>query len=59
MYLKRDHAIQLSRSGVWRTLKGMEMNRVPSSQRFKRHGFEERGEMELKGVAASLLLSPA
>jgi transposase InsO family protein len=37
MYLKRYHDIQLSRSGVWRILKRLEMNRLPSSQRYKRH----------------------
>lgn len=37
MYLKRYHDIQVSRSGVWRILKRLEMNRLPSSQRYKRH----------------------
>ncbi len=37
MYLKRYHDVQVSRSGVWRILKRLEMNRLPSSQRYKRH----------------------
>jgi transposase InsO family protein len=37
MYLKRYHDLQISRSGVWRILKRLEMNRLPSSQRYKRH----------------------
>jgi transposase InsO family protein len=37
MYLKRYHDLQVSRSGVWRILKRLEMNRLPSSQRYKRH----------------------
>ncbi len=37
MYLKRYHDDQVSRLGVWRTLKRLEMNRLPISQRYKRH----------------------
>jgi transposase InsO family protein len=37
MYLKRDHDIQISPSGVWRILKRLELNRLPASQRHKRH----------------------
>jgi len=37
MYLKRYHDLQVSRSGVWRILKRLEMNRLPSSQRYRRH----------------------
>jgi transposase InsO family protein len=37
MYLRRYHDIQVSRSGVWRILKRLDMNRLPSSQRYKRH----------------------
>jgi transposase InsO family protein len=37
MYLKRYHDIQLSPSGVWRILKRLELNRLPASQRHKRH----------------------
>jgi transposase len=32
MYLKRYHDIEISQSGVWRILKRLEMNRLPSSQ---------------------------
>jgi transposase InsO family protein len=37
MYLKRYHDIQISPSGVWRILKRLELNRLPASQRYKRH----------------------
>ena len=37
MYLKRYHDVQISRSGVWRILKRLDMSRLPSSQRCKRH----------------------
>jgi len=37
MYLQRYHDIQLSPSGVWRILKRLELNRLPASQRSKRH----------------------
>ena len=37
MYLKRYHDIQLSNSGVWRILKRLGLNRLPASQRYKRH----------------------
>jgi transposase len=37
MYLKRYHDIEISSSGVWRLLKRLDMNRLPSSQRYKRH----------------------
>jgi transposase InsO family protein len=37
MYLKRYHEIQISNSGVWRILKRLELNRLPASQRHKRH----------------------
>jgi len=37
MYLKRYHDIQISNSGVWRILKRLELNRLPASQRHKRH----------------------
>jgi hypothetical protein len=35
MYLQRYHDVQVSTSGVWRILKRLEMNRLPSSQRYK------------------------
>jgi transposase len=37
MYLQRYHDIQISPSGVWRILKRLELNRLPASQRHKRH----------------------
>lgn len=37
MYLKRYHEVQISPSGVWRILKRLEMNRLPASQRYRRH----------------------
>jgi transposase InsO family protein len=37
MYLKRYHDQQVSTSGVWRILKRLEMNKLPSSQRYRRH----------------------
>jgi transposase InsO family protein len=37
MYLKRYHDIEVSPSGVWRILKRLDMNRLPSSQRYKSH----------------------
>ena len=37
MYLKRYHDITISHSGVWRVLKRLDLNRLPASQRSKRH----------------------
>jgi transposase InsO family protein len=37
MYLKRYHDIEISPSGVWRILKRLDINRLPASQRYKRH----------------------
>jgi len=37
MYLARYHDITISPSGVWRILKRLDMNRLPASQRYKRH----------------------
>jgi transposase InsO family protein len=37
MYLKRYHDVAISPSGVWRILKRLDMNRLPSSQRHRRH----------------------
>jgi transposase len=36
MYLKRYHDVEISSSGVWRILRKLDMNRLPSSQRYKR-----------------------
>lgn len=37
MYLHRYHDVTVSKSGVWRILKRLEMNRLPTSQRYKSH----------------------
>jgi transposase InsO family protein len=37
MYLRRYHDVQVSKSGVWRILQRLGMNRLPASQRYKRH----------------------
>jgi transposase len=37
MYLRRYHDITISPSGVWRILKRLQLNRLPASQRHKRH----------------------
>jgi hypothetical protein len=38
MYLKRYHEVSVSPSGIWRILKRANLNRLPASQRYKRHG---------------------
>ena len=37
MYLKRYHDVDLSPSGVWRILKRLDMNKLPTSKRYVRH----------------------
>ncbi len=37
MYLKRYYYVAISTSGVWRIVKRLGMNRLPASQRHKRH----------------------
>jgi transposase InsO family protein len=37
MYLRRYHDLQVSTSGVWRILRRLDMNRLPASQRYRRH----------------------
>src|SRR3954453_10207950 len=50
MYLKRYHDVTISKSGVWRILKRLEMNRLPASQRYKRHDRRwKRYEKQLPG----------
>ena len=50
MYLARYHEVTVSRSGVWRILKRLDMNRLPSSQRYKRHDRRwKRYEKQLPG----------
>ena len=50
MYLKRYHDVEISASGVWRILKRLGMNRLPASQRYKRHtGRWKRYEKQRRG----------
>jgi transposase InsO family protein len=50
MYLARYHEVTVSRTGVWRILKRLDMNRLPSSQRYKRHERRwKRYEKQLPG----------
>lgn len=50
MYLARYHDIQIGHSGVWRMLQRLDMNRLPSSQRYKRHDRRwKRYEKQLPG----------
>ncbi|GAA1821453.1 IS481 family transposase [Planosporangium flavigriseum] len=50
MYLKRYHDITVSHSGVWRILKRLDLNRLPASQRYKRHDKRwKRYEKQLPG----------
>ena len=50
MYLARYHDVVISRSGVWRILKRLGMNRLPSSQRHKRTEHRwKRYEKQLPG----------
>jgi transposase len=37
MYLKRYHDLDISKSGVWRILKRLNISRLPTSQRYQRH----------------------
>jgi transposase len=50
MYLARYHEVTVSKSGVWRILKRLDMNRLPTSQRYKRHDRRwKRYEKQLPG----------
>jgi transposase len=50
MYLQRYHDVAVSPSGVWRILKRLELNRLPSSQRHKPHNRRwQRYEKPLPG----------
>jgi transposase-like protein len=54
MYRKRYHDLQLSPSGVWRILKRLGLNRLPASQRYKRHDRRwQRYEKPLPGHGSS------
>jgi IS30 family transposase len=55
MYLQRYHEVQISNSGVWRILKRLELNRLPASQRYKRHDHRwKRYEKPLPGHRVQL-----
>ena len=50
MYLKRYHDVTISKSGVWRILKRLDMGRLPASQRYKQHDKRwKRYEKQLPG----------
>lgn len=50
MYLQRYHDVTISKSGVWRILKRLDMGRLPASQRYKRHDRRwKRYEKQLPG----------
>lgn len=50
MYLARYHDITISPSGTWRILNKLQMSRLPSSQRYKRHKDRwQRYEKQLPG----------
>ncbi len=50
MYLRRYHDIEISPSGVWRILKRLDLNRLPSAQRYKTHDRRwKRYEKQLPG----------
>jgi transposase len=55
MYLRRYHDIQISHSGVWRVLRRLDLNRLPASQRHKRHDRRwQRYEKPLPGHRVQL-----
>ena len=56
MYLKRYHEIGISPSGVWRILRRLEMSRLPTSQRYKRHKDTGSGTRSRNQGSASLQL---
>jgi len=56
MYLKRYHDVSISSSGVWRILKRLELNRLPSSQRYKR--LDKRWQRYEKQLLAQNALNP-
>lgn len=50
MYLKRYHDVTIGSSGIWRILKRLDLNRLPSSQRYQRHDKRwKRYEKQLPG----------
>src|SRR6266581_5917171 len=55
MYLKRYHDIEISKSGVWRILKRVDLSRLPASQRYQRHDRKwKRYEKPLPGHAVQI-----
>ncbi|MFC6087612.1 IS481 family transposase, partial [Sphaerisporangium aureirubrum] len=55
MYLARYHDVTISRSGVWRILKRLDMGRLPASQRYKRHDKRwKRYEKQLPGYRVQI-----
>jgi transposase InsO family protein len=42
MYLARYHDVTISTSGVWRILKRLGLNRLPASQRYRRHSIRRK-----------------
>ena len=55
MYLRRYHDLQISPSGVWRILQRLDLNRLPASQRYKRHDRRwQRYEKPLPGHRVQL-----
>ena len=55
MYLRRYHDIEVSNSGVWRILKRLDLNRLPASQRYKRHDRKwKRYEKPMPGHAVQV-----
>jgi hypothetical protein len=54
-YLKRYHDIEVSKSGVWQILKRLDLNRLPASQRHKRHDRKwKRYEKPMPGHAVQV-----
>jgi transposase InsO family protein len=50
MYLHRYHEVTISKSGVWRILKRLNLSRLPASQRYQRHDRRwKRYEKQLPG----------
>ena len=55
MYLKRYHEVVVSASGVWRILRRANLNRLPTSQRYKRHKERwKRYEKQLPGHSVQI-----
>ena len=55
MYLRRYHDVTVSQSGVWRILKRLDLNRLPASQRYKRHDRKwKRYEKPMPGRAVQV-----